>query len=111
MSYPPNPQLDSIHHVAIEVDDIASALAWYRSNLNCKTSYEDSTWAMLDFGNMSLALVTRGQHPPHIGIVAESATSHGELKTHRDGTRSIYLSDPAGNAVELLDPDSFQQVT
>ena len=98
--------LDTIHHVAIEVDDVSTSLQWYRSKFKCTVSYEDSTWALLDFGNMSLALVTRGQHPPHIGFVSAEALNHGELKTHRDGTRSIYISDPTGNAVELLDPAS-----
>jgi len=26
----------------------------------------------------------------------------GELKTHRDGTRSCYINDPSGNAVEIF---------
>ena len=98
--------LDNIHHVDIEVDNVADSLSWYTSKFKCTVSYEDSTWALLDFGNMSLALVTRGEHPPHIGFVSEAALDHGELKAHRDGTRSVYISDPTGNAVELLDPTS-----
>jgi hypothetical protein len=54
-----------------------------------------------------MALVTKGQHLPHIGFVTDRAKSYGKLKTHRDGTWSIYINDPAGNAVELLDPSSF----
>jgi hypothetical protein len=33
------------------------------------------------------------------------AAEHGPLKTHRDGTRSVYVQDPAGNSVELLAPE------
>jgi catechol 2,3-dioxygenase-like lactoylglutathione lyase family enzyme len=99
-------QLDSIHHIAISVDDIAKAVDWYRKTFRCEIAYQDETWAMLKFANASLALVIPGQHPPHLGFVTPTAADYGELKTHRDGTRSLYISDCSGNAVELLDPDS-----
>ncbi|QDT63991.1 VOC family protein [Calycomorphotria hydatis] len=99
-----NPELDSLHHVAIEASNIAEAVDWYRKTFRCEIAYQDDTWAMLQFGNMALALVTPGQHPPHIGFITPEAESYGELKTHRDGTRSIYIADPHGNAVELLAP-------
>ena len=37
----------------------------------------------------------------------EKAESYGELKGHRDGTRSIYIADPSGNPVELMDSASL----
>lgn len=99
--------LDNLHHVAIRVNDIAESVDWYRSTFSCDISYQDATWALLKFGNVSLALVIAEQHPPHLGFSTPKAESYGELKTHRDGTRSLYISDPSGNAVELLDPDSL----
>jgi len=99
-------ELDSIHHVAISVSNIATAVDWYRATFRCEVEYQDDTWALLKFANASLALVIAEQHPPHLGFVTPKAESYGELKTHRDGTRSIYISDPSGNAVELLDPQS-----
>ena len=107
MNWQHNSDLDSIHHVAIEVEDIAASTAWYRSEFHCRVAYQDETWALLEFGNMSLALVTEGQHPPHIAFVSEAAKTKGPLKTHRDGTRSVYASDPSGNAVEFMDPESI----
>ena len=104
-------KLDTVHHVAIEVDDVTACLQWYTETFKCRVAYQDQTWALIDFANMSLALVTRGQHPPHIGLVTDQAHGYGELTTHRDGTRSIYISDPAGNSVELLDPDSVATPT
>lgn len=100
--------LDSLHHVAVSVNDIAGAVKWYRETFRCEIAYQDETWAMLRFANCSLALVIPGQHPPHLGFVTptETAESYGTLKTHRDGTRSIYIADPAGNPVELLAADS-----
>jgi catechol 2,3-dioxygenase-like lactoylglutathione lyase family enzyme len=100
-------ELDSLHHVAISVRDIGEAVRWYTRTFRCKVVYEDETWAMLQFANVQLALVIPVQHPPHLGFVTPEAEKHGELRTHRDGTRSIYIADPAGNPVELLAPESL----
>ncbi len=97
-------KLDSLHHVAIQVKDIARALHWYSENFNAETVYLDDTWAMLRFENMYLALVLPSQHPPHIAIEHEGAESHGELVRHRDGTESIYINDSEGNTIELMKP-------
>ena len=100
--------LDSLHHVAVAVSDVAAAVNWYRENFACAIGYQDETWALLRFANCSVALVVPAQHPPHLGFVVppDVAARHGELKTHRDGTRSIYIADPSGNPVELLSADS-----
>lgn len=101
--------LDAIDHVAIPVQEIAVSVDWYRKTFKCEISYQDDTWALLKFANMSLALVVPHQHPPHIGLVSEDAEKHGTLKLHRDGTRSCYVSDPAGNSVEILAADSISR--
>jgi catechol 2,3-dioxygenase-like lactoylglutathione lyase family enzyme len=100
-------QLDTLHHVAITVADSAQLKAtadWYRSTFQVETGYQDETWALLKFANISLALVVPGQHPPHICVTREDGEKFGELKTHRDGTRTVYVSDPSGNVVEVLKP-------
>jgi len=97
-------KLDSLHHVAIQVNDIARALKWYAENFNAEIVYLDDTWAMLRFDNISLALVMPGQHPAHIAIEHEGAESYGTLTTHRDGTESIYINDSEGNTLELMKP-------
>jgi len=89
------------------VPDIAAAVAWYTANMKCTVKYQDATWAMLKFANTGIALVTPGQHPAHLGFVSDEAEKFGELKTHRDGTRSCYIYDPSGNAVEVLAADSM----
>lgn len=99
-------QLDSLHHIAISVPNIAEAVDWYTSTFRCEIAYQDETWAFLKFANLHLALVIPDQHPPHIAFVTPAAASYGELKTHRDGTRSLYISDTGGNAIELMDPES-----
>ncbi len=101
--------LDSLHHIAISVQSISEAVDWYRETFRCEVAYQDDTWAMLKFGNVSLALVLPEQHPPHIGFVTPSAHKYGTLKRHRDGTESIYISDPSGNVVEMMSPESCGQ--
>jgi catechol-2,3-dioxygenase len=97
--------LDRLHHVAISVPNIAEAVDWYRAQFACEVTYQDATWAMLKFANVGIALVIPDQHPPHLGFVTPTAHNF-PLKRHRDGTESVYISDPAGNAVELLSPES-----
>jgi catechol 2,3-dioxygenase-like lactoylglutathione lyase family enzyme len=95
-------ELDSLDHVAIPVEDVASSVDWYRRTFRCEVKYQDATWALLAFANTSLALVIPSQHPAHIGFVSPDAEKFGSLKTHRDGTRSCYVNDPSGNSVEIL---------
>ncbi len=99
-------KLDALHHVAIQVENIARALKWYSENFNAEIVYLDDTWAMLRFENIYLALVIPGQHPPHIAIEHEGAESFGTLIKHRDGTESIYINDSEGNTLELMKPVS-----
>jgi catechol 2,3-dioxygenase-like lactoylglutathione lyase family enzyme len=105
---PPNSatdKLDSMDHIAIEVNDVKAAVAWYAARFQCRINYQDDTWALLLFANIRLALVTQGQHRPHIGFKRPDAEKFGPLKTHRDGERYVYLEDPAGNVVEFLAAD------
>jgi catechol 2,3-dioxygenase-like lactoylglutathione lyase family enzyme len=101
-----SPELDKLHHIAISVHEktITEMVDWYREQFRCEVVYQDETWAMLQFANVQLALVIPGQHPPHLGFETPRAEEFGELRSHRDGTRSIYVSDPAHNAVEMMAP-------
>lgn len=98
--------LDSVDHVAIEVDDLEATVRWYLERFSAISLHRDETWALLEFANVRLAFVTRGQHPPHFGIVREDAEKFGTLRTHRDGKRYVYLEDPSGNSVEILSADT-----
>ena len=99
--------MDTIHHLAIPAEDIAASVRWYREHTDCSVEYQDDTWALLAFANIKLALVMPGQHPPHVAIVREDAERFGPLVQHRDGTRSVYVSDAAGNQVEVLEAASL----
>jgi catechol 2,3-dioxygenase-like lactoylglutathione lyase family enzyme len=94
--------MDSIDHVAIPVRNVAETVDWYRHTFRCEIEYQDDTWASLKFGNIKLALVVEHQHPPHIAFASPDAARFGELKQHRDGTKSVYVKDPAGNPIEIM---------
>ncbi len=93
--------LDTLHHVAVTVSDLEKTLDWYTEKFRCRISYQDATWALVQFANVSLAFVQAEQHPPHFAIVGDPA-AYGLPKQHRDGTRSVYIKDPSGNNVEIL---------
>jgi hypothetical protein len=103
------PAADQIDHVAIPVTDVASAVEWYQRQFRCRVTYQDATWAMLEFANLRLAFVIAEQHPPHIAFSHPQASSFGPLKTHRDGTRSCYTADVAGNVIEMLQAEPVQE--
>ena len=88
--------MDKIHHIAIQVESIAKSVDWYKKNFDITVSYQDETWAMIDFENTSLALVIPEQHPFHFAIESKDAGSYGQLTEHRDGTASIYIKDIDG---------------
>lgn len=97
--------MDKIHHIAIQVEDISKSVEWYKKNFEVEVSYQDETWAMIDFENTSLALVMPEEHPFHFAIVSKQAEIYGDLTKHRDGTASVYIRDIDGNNVEMIKLD------
>jgi len=98
--------LTSIDHIAIESTDIAKSVDWYKNKFNCKIKYQDKSWAMLEFENVSVALVVPGQHPPHFAVVDETIGELSRSKVHRDGIKYLYETDPDENYIERIDKPS-----
>jgi len=96
-------KLDHIHHIAVSVPSIAKGLEWYTSRFACEVEYADKTWALLAFANCKLALVLPKEHPSHFALSRPDANKFGELVTHRDGLKSVYLTDAFGNSIEILE--------
>ena len=96
-------KLDTIHHVAIPVPNVAQAVEWYTSRFNCSVEYIDDTWALLAFANTKLALVIPEEHPSHFALSRPDADRFGHLVTHRDGLNSVYITDIFGNSIEVLE--------
>jgi catechol 2,3-dioxygenase-like lactoylglutathione lyase family enzyme len=98
-----------LDHVAVQASDIEKSVKWYTEQFNATVLYQDKTWAFLQVGGNKIALVTPGQHPPHVAFsvtedqLAEASRTTGiSVDSHRDGTRGIYIKDPSGNAIELI---------
>jgi hypothetical protein len=88
-----------LDHIAIEAHNIEKSVEWHAQTLGAVCIHQDETWALLRLKDGSkIALVTKGQHPPHIGIVPD-VEPFGDLKVHRDGSYSFYEKDPHSSAV------------
>ena len=97
-------------HVALQVPDIDAAVRWYLETIDgAGVAYQDETWALIEAGGAMLAFVVAGQHPTHVAwrvnaerLEALARANGQDIQTHRDATRSIYLQDPGGHAVEFI---------
>ena len=97
---------DFIDHIAVEVKNVDAAVKWYSEKFNCNVKYQYKTWAMLSFQNISIALVSPGEHPAHFAVVKESLTNDVKIKYHRDGIGYVYSNDLDNNIIELVDRKS-----
>lgn len=109
--------LKRLGHVAICVEDIAKAAAFYQ-NLGMELVWQDTDWAYLKAGRDGLALLSPNyrQAGPHFGFILEERqemeTAYQRLQAegvkvtpiheHRDGTASFYGQDLDGNWFEYL---------
>lgn len=101
----------SLDHVAVVSRDLDADAEFYsKLGFTVETRYHD--WAMLkDANGRGLALLSPGgKHPPHVAMRAPSRAALEELARerksrvmgHRDGSVSVYLKDPSGNALEVI---------
>jgi len=103
----PSVQFD---HVAVQVPDVAAAIAWWRGLVPGATVvYEDDSWALMQAAGARVAFVSANEHPDHLAYsvscseLERLAEKHGsEIASHRDGSRSFYLDAPGGHGVELI---------
>mgnify|MGYP003137173884 FL=1 len=91
-----------LDHIALQVEEPRKAAEWYCENFGAEVLYVDDTWAFIQFENIKLAFVIRGQHPPHIAFEVDDFEEGDKVKGHRDGTSSAYKRDPFGNIYELI---------
>ena len=91
-----------LDHVAIIVDDPQAASQWYVDQFDAELIYADDSWAFIEFDNVKLAFVIKGQHPPHLAFKTRTFAEGDKVKKHRDGSESVYKRDPWGNFYELI---------
>ena len=95
-------KFDRIHHIAIQVTNIEQSVKWYKKSFACNVSYQDNSWALIEFENTSLSLVLPSKHPPHVAIISENPSIYGQPVNHRDGSSSVYIKDKDGNTIEMI---------
>lgn len=98
-------------HIALTSTNIAEDIKFYRSHFSkIGILYQDQSWAFLEVGGIKIALVSPGEHPPHVAFRVKSRelleqmaiANNTSIKVHRDRSESIYLNDPSGNATEVV---------
>ena len=98
-------------HIAIRTEDVAVSIEFYKKHFDgVEILYEDQTWGLLRVGGIKIALVTSGEHPPHISfkvytkkeLEEYAAEMKGKIMLHRDKSESFYFKDSSGNAVEIV---------
>lgn len=117
--------LGALWHVALQVRDLAACERFYVELLGMRVEWRpDADNVYLTSGRDNLALhrvddapAASGQRLDHIGFVLSTAAlvdawyeflsaagvSMAQApKTHRDGARSFYCRDPAGNTVQMI---------
>jgi catechol 2,3-dioxygenase-like lactoylglutathione lyase family enzyme len=117
------PPLGGLWHVALNVVDLESALAFYRDVVGLAVEWRpdpDNVYLTSGRDNLAIHRVERVVDPgrlDHFGFVvptaaavdawAEHIRARGHAlaqapKTHRDGARSFYVRDPQGNLVQFI---------
>ena len=115
-----------MRHVALNVHDLERAEAFYAGLLGMQVEWRpDAENVYLTSGNDNLALhkteqkdcAGMPQHLDHIGFIlgtpelvdewyeyllANDVEMKSTAKTHRDGARSFYCSDPEGVIVQMI---------
>lgn len=115
-----------LRHVALFVAEFEACITFYTELLGMQIEWHpDPDNIYLSSGNDNLALhrYTGGERPPtlqrldHIGFIinaieqvdvwfaflkANGVRIRNEPRTHRDGARSFYCSDPDGNIVQMI---------
>lgn len=123
MKAPPH---TGLRHVALRVEDLDACERFYVGLLGMRVEWRpDPDTVYLTSGNDNLALhrsrgapsPAAGQRLGHIGFIiphpAQVDAWHDHLtaqgvsvlaapRTHRDGARSFYCLDPAGNQVQII---------
>jgi lactoylglutathione lyase len=109
-------RLVGINHVALEVDDVDEALAFYGRFFEFSLRGRSNGAAFIDIGDQFLALMEGRSHEPdrarHFGLVVEDKQATRQALEAagveiRPGRRLDFL-DPWGNLVEVVQYDEIQ---
>jgi lactoylglutathione lyase len=109
------PRLVGINHVALQVDDIDAAVAFYTAAFAPReVSRPFPGAAFLDLGDQFIALFQRGERAeePHFGLVVDDKEAAARAVEEAGGEvirgRFLDFRDPGGNRVQLVQYDQIQ---
>jgi catechol 2,3-dioxygenase-like lactoylglutathione lyase family enzyme len=109
------PRLVGINHVALQVDDLEEAVAFYTALFEpTAVDRSEQDAAFLEIGDQFIALFERGsrEEQPHFGLVVDDKSAARQrleaagvdiLPGHR-----LDFLDPSGNRVQVVQYDQIQ---
>jgi catechol 2,3-dioxygenase-like lactoylglutathione lyase family enzyme len=110
------PRMVGINHVALEVDDLDAAIAFYGAIFELRGVDREPGMAFIDMGDQFLALSKRGRESPdqdrHFGLVVDDkpavrAALEAQGVEIFPGAR-LDFRDPWGNRVQIVDYRDIQ---
>jgi len=108
------PRLVGINHVALQVDDIEEAVAFYTDLFEATAVSRLPGAAFLRMGDQFLALFQRGprSEEPHFGLVVDDKEAVRRA-LDRAGVEALPgrffdIRDPSGNRVQIVQYDEIQ---
>jgi lactoylglutathione lyase len=110
------PRLVGINHIALEVDDIDEALAFYSQLFDVELRGRMRGAAFIDIGDQFVALMEGRSQPPddhrHFGLVVDDK---GAMRTALEAAgvevlpgRGLDFRDPSGNRIQVVQYDEVQ---
>ena len=110
-------RLIGINHVALEVDDVDEALAWYGGFFEFELRGRAGTsMAFVDMGDQFIAFAAGRSQPPdrsrHFGLVVDDKeavrASLQQARVGVQGSGSLDFSDPWGNHIQVVEYREIQ---
>ena len=106
------PRLVGINHVALEVDDVDDAIAFFSSLFDVTRVEREPGGASIEIGDQFVALFERGVEEPHFGLVVDDKEAVRERLAENGvellpGGR-LEFRDPSGNMIQVVQYDQVR---
>jgi lactoylglutathione lyase len=109
------PRLVGVNHVALEVDDLERALAFWRAVFGeIEVDESEPGMAFIDLGDQFIALAERGasEAEAHFGLVVDDKEAARqvlrEIGAEIEPGRFLNARDPFGNLIQVVQYDQIQ---
>lgn len=94
---------DQVLAVAVRVGDVERAVQWYTEHFQCRVVVQEEQRAVLAFGAVLVQLRLWEDDQPLLTLVSPDVAALGPSQRRSDGVRALQLTDPWGNAIEVVD--------